>query len=165
MGCGASSAVAAADVAPARDGPAAAPPAANENSARGASPVPAAVDETPAAAREAAATPPPNAFEQSRAAMVDIMEILMDASVGLNSVIFTITQKAPLLINAKACTVYLVDQKRKELWSVATDSGLEFRIPMSAGIAGSVGSTGKTVSIPDCYADTRWATAERAILL
>ena len=43
--------------------------------------------------------------------------------------------------------------------SVATDSGLEFRIPMSAGIAGSVGSTGKTVSIPDCYADTRWATA------
>ena len=42
---------------------------------------------------------------------------------------------------------------------MATDSGLEFRIPMSAGIAGSVGSTGRTVSIPDCYADTRWATA------
>jgi len=52
--------------------------------------------------------------------------------------------------------VFLIDAKRKQLWSVASDSGREFRIPIDAGIAGAVATTGETINIADCYADDRF---------
>jgi hypothetical protein len=50
-------------------------------------------------------------------------------------------------VEASACSVYLIDAKRQQLWSVASDSGREFRIPLDAGIAGAVASTGETINI------------------
>ena len=72
---------------------------------------------------------------------------------GLNSVIFTITQKCPDLVECEAATMYLIDLKRQQLWSIATDTGKEFRVPLQGTIAGFVGDTGRVVNIPDCYAD------------
>ena len=50
-------------------------------------------------------------------------------------------------MEASACSVFLIDAKRKQLWSVASDSGREFRIPLDAGIAGAVATTGETINI------------------
>ena len=49
--------------------------------------------------------------------------------------------------------MYLIDVKRDQLWSVATDTGKEFRVPLKGTIAGFVGDTGKVINIPDCYND------------
>ena len=50
-------------------------------------------------------------------------------------------------MEASACSVFLIDAKRNQLWSVASDSGHEFRIPLDAGIAGAVATTGQTINI------------------
>ena len=77
----------------------------------------------------------------------------VSGNMGLNSVIFTITQKCPDLVECEAATMYLIDLKRQQLWSIATDTGKEFRVPLQGTIAGFVGDTGRVVNIPDCYAD------------
>ena len=78
------------------------------------------------------------------------------SQVGLNSLVFTVTQGIPKAVGAEICTVYLCDYGKSELWSVATGSGSEFRIPIGAGLAGHVATTGETISIADCYQDPRW---------
>ena len=51
------------------------------------------------------------------------------------------------IVEADNCSVFLVDSKRGQLWSVASESGREFRIPIDAGIAGAVATTGDTINI------------------
>jgi hypothetical protein len=47
------------------------------------------------------------------------------------------------LPQADRCSVFLVDEAKDQLWSVASDSGKEIRIPRTAGIAGeSVSANG-----------------------
>ena len=59
--------------------------------------------------------------------------------------------------DAERCTVYFVDQARKELWSrVAARTAMEIRLPLGSGIAGAVAQTGETVNVPDAYADPRF---------
>lgn len=59
--------------------------------------------------------------------------------------------------DAERCTVYLVDQARKELYSrIASRTAIEIRLPLGTGIAGQVGLTGETVNVPDAYADPRF---------
>jgi len=83
----------------------------------------------------------------------------MTSNMGLNSIIFTITQRFPAIVEADNCSVFLVDKKRQQLWSVASESGREFRIPIDAGIAGAVAMSGDTINIADCYADARFNQA------
>ena len=94
-------------------------------------------------------------MKASDAKTKSLVEVVKSVSgnMGLNSVIFTITQKCPALVECEAATMYLIDLKRKQLWSIATDTGKEFRVPLEGTIAGFVGDTGKVVNIPDCYTD------------
>jgi len=56
--------------------------------------------------------------------------------------------------DAERCTVYFVDQERKELWSrVAARTAIEIRLPLGSGIAGQAALTGETINVPDAYAD------------
>jgi len=116
-------------------------------------------------------------FEDSKLQQDKVQSLLdvirtMSSNMGLNSIIFTITQRFPgtrwarprdsegggaaadcpclalaAIVEAQACTVYLIDAKRQQLWSVASDSGREFRVPIDAGIAGAVAMTGETINI------------------
>ena len=83
------------------------------------------------------------------------------------------------IVEADNCSVFLVDKKRQQLWSVASESGREFRIPIDAGIAAAVAMSGDTINIAgadllacsptrrcltaawlaDCYADARFNQA------
>lgn len=63
------------------------------------------------------------------------------------------TRPARIWLEAAGCCLSRpgtaqVDKKRKELWSVATESGREFRIPLDAGLAGFVATSGEIVNIP-----------------
>jgi hypothetical protein len=79
---------------------------------------------------------------------------------GLNSLIFTVTQGLPQSLGVELCTLYLCDYSKSELWSVSTGSGGEFRIPIDAGLAGHVASNNEVIRIADCYGDPRWKGQE-----
>jgi len=59
--------------------------------------------------------------------------------------------------DAERCSVYFVDQPKKELWSrIASRTAMEIRLPLGAGIAGQSALTGETINVPDAYADPRF---------
>jgi GAF domain-containing protein len=59
--------------------------------------------------------------------------------------------------DAERCSVYFVDQVKKELWSrIASRTAMEIRLPLGAGIAGQAALTGETINVPDAYADPRF---------
>jgi len=53
--------------------------------------------------------------KKSKDAMFDIVRSL-HGDMGVNSIIFTLTEKTPQLVEADRCTLYLVDEKHSELW-------------------------------------------------
>jgi GAF domain-containing protein len=58
---------------------------------------------------------------------------------------------------AERATVFLVDQKKKELSAkVAQQTAVEIRLPLGRGLAGHVAATGETINVPDAYADPRF---------
>ncbi len=61
-------------------------------------------------------------------------------------------------LKADRCTVFLIDEKRQELWSKVAHGVQpgEIRFPLGKGIAGFVATTGRVLNIPDCYADPRF---------
>jgi adenylate cyclase len=83
----------------------------------------------------------------------------LSQDLGIQSLILTITMHAVKVVSAQRATVFLVDEAKNQLWSVSTDTGVEIRIPKSAGIAGECCMEGKTINIPDAYADLRFNQA------
>jgi len=69
-----------------------------------------------------------------------------------------IIEKVTDLMEADRSTLFLVDKAAGELWSlIAQGEGVaEIRLPVGKGIAGNVARDGKTVNIPDAYADKRF---------
>ena len=76
---------------------------------------------------------------------------------SLRSMSFTMTERTPQLVEADRCTLYLVDEKHSELWTIS--GGVQIRLPKSSGIAGLVATSGKIVNIPDAYKDSRFNQA------
>jgi putative ABC transport system ATP-binding protein len=75
----------------------------------------------------------------------------------LEQVLDAFTLKVGDILHADRATLLLVDRERAELWSKLAQSDgskpLEIRMPMAAGIAGKVVSTGKAVNIADVYTE------------
>lgn len=58
---------------------------------------------------------------------------------------------------AERATVFLVDQKKHELWAkIAQRTAVEIRLPVGRGLAGHAAATGETINVPDAYADPRF---------
>lgn len=96
--------------------------------------------------------------------MLSKLTFLMEASQVLNStldlseLLGRILEVAKAQVNAERGTLFLVDDKTNEIWSLIAQ-GLEkqeIRLPLGKGIAGHVAKTGETVIIPDAYADPRF---------
>lgn len=83
------------------------------------------------------------------------------ADIKLGSLLQRVMGEATRLLNAERSTLFLNDEKTGELWS-EVGQGLEsmqIRLPNSAGIAGAVYTSGKTINIPYAYADLRFNPA------
>ena len=92
------------------------------------------------------------------------LSILVEASKALSSTLDLSELLGRILDVAKTqaeCergTLFLVDEKAGEIWSLIAH-GLEkqeIRLPIGKGIAGHVAATGEIVNIPDAYADPRF---------
>ena len=79
---------------------------------------------------------------------------LLNSTLDLSELLELILKIARQEVKADRGSVFLVDNKRKELWSIVA-FGLdhqEIRIPWGKGIAGRIAETGETVSVDDAYA-------------
>jgi len=83
------------------------------------------------------------------------------ADIKLGSLLQRVMGEATRLLNADRSTLFLNDEKTGELWS-QVGQGLEsmqIRLPNTAGIAGAVFTSSKTINIPYAYADLRFNPA------
>ncbi|MGZ3181712.1 MAG: GAF domain-containing protein [Telluria sp.] len=83
------------------------------------------------------------------------------ADIKLGSLLQKVMGEATRLLNAERSTLFLNDEKTGELWS-EVGQGLEsmqIRLPNTAGIAGAVFTSSKTINIPYAYADLRFNPA------
>ncbi len=92
------------------------------------------------------------------------LESLVDASKHLNTT-FDLEQLLSIILHlatknltAERGTIYLIDDKKKELWSkVLKGEGLvEIRLPIGTGISGTVAQTGETINLKDASKDARF---------
>jgi len=121
------------------------------------------------AIRKAALRPPLQSRKSvsfgSNAALMKCLDALMKASVLVNAdlntenVLRRIVDEARTLIGAEVASVFLVDSANQQLFSHVNSTGGEIRIPLGAGIAGHVATSGETVLIADAYADARFNQA------
>ncbi|HSB71259.1 MAG TPA: GAF domain-containing protein [Candidatus Methylomirabilis sp.] len=82
----------------------------------------------------------------------------ISSELDLDALLRTISETTSHLLQAERSTVFLVDRAQGGLWSRVAQ-GLEreeIRIPLSAGIAGMVASTGTPVRISDAHTDPRF---------
>ena len=80
--------------------------------------------------------------------LLDIIRA-MQGELGVNSLIFTITQRTVRVIDADRCTLYLIDNVQRALFAMQGE--VNIRISMEQGIAGAVATSGLTQNIPDAY--------------
>ena len=102
-------------------------------------------------------------FEKKRAQEMEFVSIVSDvtAEIDLSSLLKRVMEEATKMLNADRATLFLNDEKTNELFSrVAMGEGIgEIRLPNTAGIAGTVFSSGQSMNIPYAYADLRFNPA------
>ncbi|MCK5076248.1 MAG: GAF domain-containing protein, partial [Calditrichia bacterium] len=82
----------------------------------------------------------------------------LQSELDIKKLLFKIMDEVKNLLDSDRCTVFLLDDDTKELWSLVAQGmkDIEIRFPMEKGIAGHVASTGEILNIPDAYADSRF---------
>ena len=82
----------------------------------------------------------------------------LSSTLDLSELLGKILEVAKSQVSAERGTIYLVDRKGNEIWSLIAH-GLkqdEIRIPLGSGIAGHVAETGEILNILDVYAHPRF---------
>jgi sigma-B regulation protein RsbU (phosphoserine phosphatase) len=90
-------------------------------------------------------------------AMVEAGKVF-NSTLDLSELLGKILDVAKTLTKAERGTLFLVDEKTDEIWSLIAQGmeKQEIRLPRGRGIAGHVALTGEIVNIPDAYADDRF---------
>ena len=99
-------------------------------------------------------------IEKSRQREVEFLNIISDmtSELELNKLLNKVMTEATRMLSAERSTLFLNDDKTRELFShvgAGLDS-FEIRLPNDRGIAGAVFSSGQTINIPHAYADLRF---------
>jgi GAF domain-containing protein len=85
----------------------------------------------------------------------------MSSHLGLDAAIDKIIESTCHYLECDRASLFVVDQKKRELWSRPTGLASELkkviRVPIGLGIAGTVADTGQTINIPDAYKDKRFS--------
>ena len=92
------------------------------------------------------------------------LSFLVEASKALGStldlaeLLGLILDVAKSQTNAERGSLFLVDEKSEEIWSLIAHGmeKQEIRLPLGKGIVGHVAKTGEILNIPDAYADPRF---------
>ncbi len=84
---------------------------------------------------------------------------VLNSSLELETLLGLTLRTAEQAVDADRGTVYLLDEAKKELWSLVQEGGrtVKIRLPIGKGIAGFVAETGETVNLTDAYEDPRFS--------
>ena len=92
--------------------------------------------------------------------LLEIVKIrkLLNSTLRLEKILQIILETATKNLKADRGTVYVIDRKKKELWSKVFQGDLkvEIRLPIGIGIAGHVAKTGRTMILSDAYKHPRF---------
>ncbi len=101
-----------------------------------------------------------NQLRQKEKELFSIQKIgqALSNTLKLDDLLNLIMKETTELMDADRSTLYLVDHKKKEIWSkIALKAEVkEIRQKFGMGISGYVAASGKTVNIPDAYQDSRF---------
>jgi len=94
---------------------------------------------------------------QRLAFLLDATQKLMTTT-NAEDLLRLLSETSTRLLDAERATIFLLDEKRRELWSkVALGDGVgEIRVPLGEGIAGTVAVSGETIVLADPYSDPRF---------
>ncbi|OFX13506.1 MAG: guanylate cyclase [Alphaproteobacteria bacterium RIFOXYD12_FULL_60_8] len=102
-------------------------------------------------------------MEKKRAQEMDFLSVVseLSAEINLGPLLQKIMASVTKMLDAERATLFLNDEKTKQLWSeLGTGLGAtQIRFPNHLGIAGAVFTSQKTVNIPYAYADLRFNPA------
>ena len=91
------------------------------------------------------------------------LDVVSDVTceIDLGVLLQKVMTEATRMLNAERSTLFLNDEKRKELFSKIGEGlgAIEIRLPNHLGIAGAVFISGETINIPHAYADLRFNPA------
>ena len=94
---------------------------------------------------------------------MEFLEVVSDltSDIKIDSLLNKVMTEATRMLNAERSTLFLNDEKTQTLWSQVGQGlgSMQIRLPNTAGIAGAVFSSGKTINIPHAYADLRFNPA------
>ena len=99
-------------------------------------------------------------MKKSREQELEFLDIVTDVTsdLELGSLLSKVMSEATRMLSADRGTLFINDEKTNELFSRVAmgDSIGEIRLPNTAGIAGAVFTSAKSVNIPYAYADLRF---------
>jgi phosphoserine phosphatase len=91
----------------------------------------------------------------------DLLKVLeisrsLVAAVDLGAILQLIIDRSMELLHAERASLFLYDQPRDELVTRVAAGSAEIRVPAGSGIVGAAVREGRTVNVPDAYADARF---------
>lgn len=102
-------------------------------------------------------------MQKTREKELEFLDVVADVTseLELGTLLKKVMAEATRMLGADRSTLFMNDEKTNELFSrVAMGDGIgEIRLPNTAGIAGAVFASGKTINIPYAYADLRFNPA------
>ncbi len=102
-------------------------------------------------------------MKKTRQAEMEFLDLVADitSSLDLSVLLRRVMSEATRLLKADRSTLFLHNEKTKELWSEVGEGlkAVQIRLPNHVGIAGAVFQSGQTINIPHAYADLRFNPA------
>ena len=102
-------------------------------------------------------------MQRSRERELEFLDIVADVTseIDLGTLLKKVMGEATKMLQAERSTLFLNDEKSKELWSLVGEGigAIQIRFPNHLGIAGAVFTSGSSVNIPHAYADMRFNPA------
>lgn len=99
-------------------------------------------------------------MELTRQREIEFLDIVSDmtSELELTTLLRRVMSEATRMLDAERSTLFINDERTDELFSHVGEGldAAEIRLPNTAGIAGSVFSTGRSMNIPYAYADLRF---------
>jgi adenylate cyclase len=100
---------------------------------------------------------------KTRQQEMEFLDLIADitSSLELSVLLRRVMSEATRMLKADRSTLFLNNEKTNELWSEVGEglNAVQIKLPNTAGIAGAVFQSGKTINIPHAYADLRFSPA------
>ncbi len=102
-------------------------------------------------------------MKKTRQQEMEFLDLVADitSSLDLSVLLRRVMSEATRMLKADRSTLFLNNEKTNELWSEVGEglNAVQIKLPNTAGIAGAVFQSGKTINIPHAYADLRFNPA------